>query len=134
MTRKVVVAVCLIVLLPLWLMLFAGTGGGKKKDQQVGTGDPANVPPQYLDVVKRAGSICPEITPSLIAAQIEAESNWNVTSTSTAGTSTASCAVASSAFPSTGCANRPSSWRWRGERRRFRPSPGRCAAASSHIS
>lgn len=85
MTRKVVVAVCLIVLLPLWLMLFAGTGGGKKKDQQAGTGDPANVPPQYLDVVKRAGSICPEITPSLIAAQIEAESNWNVTSTSTAG-------------------------------------------------
>ena len=57
-----------------------------------------------------------------------------ITSTSTAGTSTASCAVASSAFPSTGCANRPSSWRWRGERRRFRPSPGRCAAASSHIS
>ena len=85
MTRKVVVAVCLIVLLPLWLMLFAGTGGGKKKDQQAGAGDPANVPPQYLDVVKRAGSICPEITPSLIAAQIEAESNWNVTSTSTAG-------------------------------------------------
>ena len=85
MTRKVVVAVCLIVLLPLWLMLFAGMGGGKKKDQQVGVGDPANVPPQYLDVVKRAGSICPEITPSLIAAQIEAESNWNVTSTSTAG-------------------------------------------------
>lgn len=36
----------------------------------------ANVPAEYVAVVTRAGSICPEITPQLIAAQIEAESNW----------------------------------------------------------
>lgn len=34
------------------------------------------VPAEYVDVVIRAGSICSEITPSLIAAQIERESGW----------------------------------------------------------
>lgn len=38
---------------------------------------PGSVPPQYQQWVQRAGDMCPEIPPTVIAAQIEAESNWN---------------------------------------------------------
>lgn len=44
-----------------------------------------NVPAEYVSDVQRAGNICPEITPALIAAQIEAESGWNPTAISPAG-------------------------------------------------
>lgn len=43
------------------------------------------VPTQYVTWVLQAGKICDEVTPSIIAAQIEAESNWNSTATSPAG-------------------------------------------------
>lgn len=43
------------------------------------------VPPEYLQAVTQAGSICTEITPSLIAGQIEAESGWDPTAVSPAG-------------------------------------------------
>lgn len=39
----------------------------------------------YVAVLERAGGVCPEITPGLLAAQIEAESNWNPDATSGAG-------------------------------------------------
>lgn len=45
----------------------------------------ANVPAEYQEDVQRAGSICQEITPPLIAAQIEQESGWNPAATSPAG-------------------------------------------------
>ena len=45
----------------------------------------ANVPAEYEADVVRAGSICPTVTPSIIAAQIEQESNWNPKAGSGAG-------------------------------------------------
>lgn len=45
----------------------------------------ANVPAEYVADVQRAGNICPEVTPALIAAQIEAESAWNPTAVSPVG-------------------------------------------------
>lgn len=39
----------------------------------------------YVAVLERAGGVCPEITPGLLAAQIEAESNWKPDATSGAG-------------------------------------------------
>ncbi|MBB6335782.1 NlpC/P60 family protein [Schaalia hyovaginalis] len=58
-------------------------GIGHEADQQ----RPATVaiPAQYLDAVTQAGSICPEITPNLIAAQVNQESGWNPDATSPAG-------------------------------------------------
>lgn len=44
-----------------------------------------NVPAEYLQDVIRAGSVCETVTPSVIAAQIEAESNWNPKAGSSAG-------------------------------------------------
>lgn len=44
-----------------------------------------NVPSEYEGDVLRAGSLCAEVTPALIAAQIEVESNWNPNATSPAG-------------------------------------------------
>ncbi|WP_254882558.1 CHAP domain-containing protein [Bifidobacterium longum] len=45
----------------------------------------ANVPAEYEADVVRAGSICQVVTPSIIAAQIEQESNWNPKAGSGAG-------------------------------------------------
>lgn len=58
-------------------------GIGHQADQQ----RPATVmiPAQYLNAVMQAGSICPEITPNLIAAQVNQESGWNPKATSPAG-------------------------------------------------
>lgn len=44
-----------------------------------------NVPSEYESDVLRAGSLCTEVTPALIAAQIEAESNWDPDAVSPAG-------------------------------------------------
>ncbi|MFY9263333.1 MAG: transglycosylase SLT domain-containing protein [Arcanobacterium sp.] len=45
----------------------------------------ANVPAQYAAYVLEAGTICAEVTPSIIAAQIEAESGWNPNAVSPVG-------------------------------------------------
>lgn len=46
----------------------------------------AAVPPEYLAAVKEAGTRCPpDLSAPVIAAQIEAESNWNATASSPAG-------------------------------------------------
>lgn len=44
-----------------------------------------NVPAEYVDDVNKAGSICSEVTAPAIAAQIEAESNWNPNAKSPVG-------------------------------------------------
>lgn len=67
-----------LLLLVLALMLGGGLGGA-------GSADLSAVPEEYRADVQRAGSICPEITPDLIAAQIEAESGWNPNAVSPAG-------------------------------------------------
>ena len=43
------------------------------------------IPDEYLADVQRAGSICTEIAPQLIAAQLDAESGWNPSAGSQAG-------------------------------------------------
>ncbi len=39
----------------------------------------------YANVLERAGNVCPEVTPGLLAAQVEAESGWNPDAASGAG-------------------------------------------------
>ncbi len=46
---------------------------------------PNSVPAAYEPWVRRAGELCPDVPPGFIAAQLEAESNWNPTATSGAG-------------------------------------------------
>lgn len=48
---------------------------------------PGTVPVEYEAWVNQAGAICAAITPAAIAAQIEAESNWNPNAKSSAGAS-----------------------------------------------
>ncbi|WP_160268266.1 CHAP domain-containing protein [Bifidobacterium biavatii] len=45
----------------------------------------SNVPSAYTSDVQRAGSLCDDVTGPLIAAQIEAESNWDPNAESSAG-------------------------------------------------
>ncbi|UGQ10359.1 NlpC/P60 family protein [Yinghuangia sp. ASG 101] len=35
-----------------------------------------NVPPQYREIISRVGNQCPELSPTLLAAQMEQESGW----------------------------------------------------------
>ena len=79
-----------VVLIPVLLvtmpLLMSGDNDSDKKDKAKGAAQGVtNVPGEYQGVVLKAGSICPEITPPLIAAQIEAESNWNPKAGSHAG-------------------------------------------------
>lgn len=85
--RTVGAAALAVAALPMGILLFSGGGADGKKPhaEEISQGTPANVPPQYVEAVKRAGSICPEITPSIIAAQIDAESGWNPKARSSAG-------------------------------------------------
>ncbi|WP_311519579.1 NlpC/P60 family protein [uncultured Actinomyces sp.] len=71
----------LIAAAPLMLLPLMMAGGDA---QGAGTGL-EGVPPEYVQAVMDAGSICTEITPSLIAGQIEAESGWDATAVSPAG-------------------------------------------------
>lgn len=67
-------------------LLMSGDNDSDKKDKAKGAAQGvANVPGEYQGVVLKAGSICPEITPPLIAAQIEAESSWNPNAVSEVG-------------------------------------------------
>lgn len=43
------------------------------------------VPSQFVALVQRAGAMCPDESPALIAAQIEAESGWNPRAVSPVG-------------------------------------------------
>lgn len=73
---------CLVGTVACVCLLATGLGmvGGAVSDDGAGEDfefDGAQVPPQYLLWVKKAGKMCPEVSAALIAAQIEAESNWN---------------------------------------------------------
>lgn len=80
------IAVLLTPVLLVMPLLMSGDNDSDKKDKAKGAAQGvANVPGEYQGIVLKAGSICPEITPPLIAAQIEAESNWNPKAGSHAG-------------------------------------------------
>ncbi|MDU5232398.1 transglycosylase SLT domain-containing protein, partial [Actinomyces sp.] len=76
--KKSVIAFLAASLMLLPLMM----AGGDAEGAGVGL---EGVPPEYVQAVTQAGSICTEITPSLIAGQIEAESGWDATAVSPAG-------------------------------------------------
>ncbi len=67
-----------LVVMPVFL--FAGVGAGGVGPDMAGVSggvlNPKHVPPEYLPWVLKAGSMCPQITAPVIAAQIEAESGW----------------------------------------------------------
>jgi cell wall-associated NlpC family hydrolase len=76
----VVLAAILALILALLLLLALSVPYGATP----GPGMPANaplrtsgIPAQYVPWVQRAGEECPEITPPIIAGQIQEESDWN---------------------------------------------------------
>lgn len=77
----IVVALCCGV--PLMAAGAAAIAGQQSSDTEAagGTGTQlrpdAPVPPQYLAYVLQAGSVCTDIGPAQIAAQIDLESSWN---------------------------------------------------------
>lgn len=86
MKHKSLVVLLIPVLLVTMPLLMSSDNDSDKKDKAKGAAQGvANVPSEYQGIVLKAGSICPEITPPLIAAQIEAESNWNPNAGSHAG-------------------------------------------------
>lgn len=54
-----------------------GVGGGGGYGNISGGLKDGSVPSQYVSWILKAGAICPQIPPAIIAAQIEAESSWN---------------------------------------------------------
>ena len=70
-------------------VVLLGAGGDNANATAGGAGistlDPGPVPNGWAPWVARAGAICPEIPGPIIAAQIEAESNWNSSAVSPAG-------------------------------------------------
>ncbi len=78
--------VTVVVVLPMaMMMMFFASDEEDPVLSGTGAGLSSAVPAQYAPWVLKAGSICPEVTPALIAAQIEAESDWNPNSTSPVG-------------------------------------------------
>lgn len=69
------------------LVLVGAVGGQQRALQTVTTGtlNTALVPSQYVGLVQQAGSMCPEESAPLIAAQIQTESAWNPAAVSPAG-------------------------------------------------
>lgn len=64
------------------LMVIAALAGGLPQTRAAGAAlnaafNGAQVPAQFRDWIIRAGQICPEVTPQLLAAQMEQESGWN---------------------------------------------------------
>jgi len=68
-------------------LVLLGDGGDEAAASGAGIGtlNPGPVPNGWAPWVARAGSICPEIPGPIIAAQIEAESNWNLDAVSPVG-------------------------------------------------
>lgn len=74
-------------LLPVLLIVFFFVRPDDRPSSQFAQGQLATgvVPPEYEAWVIQAGSLCPEVSPPLIAAQIEQESAWNPNAVSPAG-------------------------------------------------
>ena len=82
---KVALAALMLVLaFPLAIAMIGSDDGGPLAENAGGFVSDA-VPEEYREFDNKAGSICSEVTPDLIAAQIEAESQWNPKAGSHAG-------------------------------------------------
>ncbi len=76
----------LLVVAPVVVVTVFGGGAQAAGVGGLGAGlKPGTVPAQFVDLVLQAGSMCPAAPPSIIAAQIEQESNWNPDAVSPAG-------------------------------------------------
>lgn len=69
----------------LLLLLLTGAKDDLTTGGAAGGGLSSAVPAEYAEWVLKAGQICPEVPPALIAAQIESESNWNPNAKSPVG-------------------------------------------------
>lgn len=68
-------ALPVVLALPLLLiMVMMGSVSNAKADDGPCL---SGTPPEYAEVIKRAGSVCPLVTPSILAAQVKAESGWD---------------------------------------------------------
>ena len=79
-------ALAALIMLPA--LIAGGSSQSTNNDETAGlagTGISDAVPEEYREIVMKAGGICEDITPALIAAQIDAESGWNPDATSPAG-------------------------------------------------
>lgn len=85
MKKILFAALALIFGLPLLVVTVLTDSPPEEEHVPDSGGLSAAVPPQYIDSVMQAGSICDAITPSLIAAQIDTESSWNPLAVSPAG-------------------------------------------------
>ncbi|MFI6662839.1 NlpC/P60 family protein [Streptomyces sp. NPDC050523] len=75
-----VVVTAVVTLLASMVALSVVGAVGQEQDAPVGFATALNakrVPPQYVPWIQRAGQQCQEVSAPLVAAQIEAESNWN---------------------------------------------------------
>lgn len=81
MNKHLAASIAVLTAIPLGIVLVLSDEGSSTTF----TGASAAVPAQYQQDVARAGSICPDITPAIIAAQIDAESGWNPDAVSPAG-------------------------------------------------
>ena len=77
-------ATAAVVLVPLLILMFM-LGDDTPADLSQGSLATGTVPPEFEAWVIKAGSLCPEVSPPLIAAQIEQESGWNPQAVSPAG-------------------------------------------------
>ena len=86
-TSGPVLVVGVFLLLPCVLVAVLG-GASSPASALGGFGQglrPGTVPAEYVDLVLQAGSICTAAPPSIIAAQIEQESDWNPDAVSPSG-------------------------------------------------
>lgn len=67
------------------LGVMAIVGGGGSEDVSASAAAGGGVPGPYRAVVVQAGSVCEEVSPFVVAAQVEAESAWDAEAESGAG-------------------------------------------------
>ena len=71
--------------LALLLGLVLVLGGGSPGSGPAASLRPGSVPAAHQAWISRAGQLCPQVSPPLIAAQVEAESGWRPTARSNVG-------------------------------------------------
>jgi cell wall-associated NlpC family hydrolase len=83
-----VIAAILALIIALLLLLALSVPYGATSDPGLPGNAPLrtiDIPPQYVRWVQRAGEECPQITPPVVAAQIQAESGWDPRAVSSKG-------------------------------------------------
>lgn len=80
-SKGIAAAVAVVLAIPAMLLPMM-LGGAPNSGQAVGI---SGVPDEYVAYVLKAGQICPEVTPSIIAAQLDQESHFNPKAASPAG-------------------------------------------------